>query len=79
MVVVVVDVVLSAAISVAFCLCWLNSSSALLRRNCKFSCQWLFNTSTSLLDIYVKKDFARINEINRGVIEYVFKKKEDAV
>lgn len=36
------------------------------------------NTSTSLLDIYVKKDFARVNEINRGVIEYVFKEKGDA-
>lgn len=30
------------------------------------------NTSTSLLDVYVKKDYARINLINEKVVNYVF-------
>ncbi len=34
------------------------------------------NTSTSLLDVYVKKDYARINQINERVVNYVFR--EDA-
>jgi hypothetical protein len=30
------------------------------------------DNATKITDIYIKKDFARINEANKKVIEYVF-------